>query len=87
MLLSLLYLAVRRLLRLLTWVVIVTMLPAMLSCWSCAISCACSDEVIACRFGVGIESSLRRRAGSCHANGGGASRSPRRPYYAGTASS
>jgi hypothetical protein len=87
MLLSLLYLAVRRLLRLLTMGGDRDHVARDVELWSCAISCACSHEVVACRFGVGIGSCWRRRPGCYHVIAGDRSRCPRRPYCVGTASS
>src|SRR5680860_1690241 len=63
------------------------MLLATLSCWSCAISSVCSPEVVAHGFSVGTGSCLRRRQGYCHATGGDASPSPRRPCSVGTVNS
>src|SRR5660397_119156 len=87
MLLSLVYFALRQLLRLLTVGGDVIMLLATLSCWSCAISSVCSPEVVAHGFSVGTGSCLRRRQGYCHATGGDASPSPRRPCSVGTVNS
>ena len=86
MLLSLLYFAVRRLLRLLTSVTIAPMLLATSRSWSCVISSMCFREVVACDLGVGIGSCLRRQAGSCRANGGGHCLCRRIPCCAGTVS-
>ena len=86
MLLSLLYFALRQLLRLLMWVAIVMTLLALLNSWFYTIRPECPQEVAAFHSSVRTGFCWRRRAGCCYATCCGLSRSRHRQRCAGTAS-